>query len=61
MQNYLIRNESCERDNTIVNATNELHVEIANLRREMHQRTWKIIGLLGGWIILLEFMPNIFN
>ena len=54
MEHYLSHKQYHEKENAIVKA-------IAELRVEMHQQTWKIIGLLGGLMALLKFMPNIFN
>lgn len=54
MEHYLSHKQYHEKENAIVKAINDLRVE-------MHQQTWKIIGLLGGLMALLKFMPNIFN
>lgn len=54
MENYLSHKEYHEKESNIVKAISELRVE-------MHQQTWKIIGLLGGLMALLKFIPNIFH
>ena len=54
IEHYLSHTQYHEKEKAIVKAINDLRVE-------MHQKTWKIIGLLGGLMALLKFMPNIFN